>query len=427
MKESWDCNEYKGLKKRMIDYKRYVLDNGLRVIIHQDKSTPMAILNLLYEVGARNEQRSKSGFAHLFEHLMFGGTTDVPDYDKEIELAAGENNAFTNSDITNFYDVLPANNIETAIWLEADRMQNLKINEKSLSIQKKVVVEEFYETSLNLPYGKAWHFILEMAYGTHPYSWPTIGLVPEHIKDAKLEDVQNFFDEFYHPSNAILVIAGNVDFSIIELVKKWFGDIPKSSIEKKSIPKAVIKSNFRTKTIVKQVPSEIIYMAFGMCDRLSSHYYATDLLSDILANGKSSRLYQNLVKDNQIFGHIDAYVTGNQGEGLFVIEGQLMDGIELDFAQDMIQKELALLKIDLIEEVELQKLKNKIESNLVYSHLSISNKSYNLAYYESLGDISLINKEKEYYASVSREEIRDAAKRLFVTDNTIVLKYQKEK
>lgn len=409
----------------MIQYKKHVLSNGLRVIIHQDKSTPMAVVNLLYEIGSKDELHSKTGFAHLFEHLMFSGSKNVPDFDYEIELASGENNAFTSPDITNYFDVLPAINIETAIWLEADRMQSLEISKEALDIQKKVVVEEFYETCLNLPYGDAWHHIVKMAYNNHPYSWPTIGLVPDHIKEATLEDVQDFFDQHYHPGNAILVIAGNIEEEeTLKMVEKWFNRIPLMPSKKRSIGKAIIKNEFRTKTIKAAVPSNMIYLNYGMSNRLDPKYYAADLLSDILSNGKSSRFYQKLVKDEAIFSQIDASITGVNGEGLFTIEGQLMPDISFDFAQSKIETELILLQNQLVDENELLKVKNKVESNLVFSDLSITNKAYNLAYYESLGKLELVNQEKEQYKQVKQRDILNIAKELFVKENTIILKYE---
>ena len=308
----------------MIDFSRFELANGLRVVVHEDKSTPMIAVNILYNVGARDESPDKTGFAHLFEHLMFGGSANIPNFDEPIQMAGGENNAFTNNDITNFYNILPAENIETAFWLESDRMLSLNFSKESLEVQRKVVLEEFKETCLNQPYGDVWHHISEMAYKVHPYQWPTIGKVPKHVEDATLEDVKNFFYKYYRPNNAILVVSGNTTVEIMKaLSAKWFGQIPKGDdVGAKNIPQEPKQQQLVQRTKYAKVPIDSLYLAFHIPGRVDEDYYATDLLSDVLSNGASARLYRRLLKEKRLFSQIDAYITGNIDPGLLIIEGK---------------------------------------------------------------------------------------------------------
>ena len=408
----------------MILFDRYVLENGLRLIVHEDKSSPMVAVNVVYDVGSRDEDPSKTGFAHLFEHLMFGGSQNVPDFDGPIQNAGGENNAFTNTDMTNFYDVLPAENVETALWLESDRMQQLVFSEKALDIQKKVVIEEFKETCLTEPYGDVWHYLTELVYEKHSYRWPTIGKSLKHIEDAKLEDVVHFFNKHYTPSNAILVISGNMTSKdAYELVHKWFSEIPAGQkYERKLIYDAPQKEK-KQKTVRGNVPMEALYLSFHMVDRNHPDYYAYDLLSDVLSNGRSSRLFQRLYKDNQFFSQIDAYISGTFDPGMFVIEGRPMPGVGIDEAKRVIWNELEILKKEKIDSRELQKLKNKIESSLEYSEVNILHKSMSLAYFELLGDANLINEEAKEYQKVTSEDIQRVARKIFVPENCTELIY----
>ncbi len=411
----------------MIQYSRFELQNGLRVLIHEDVSSPMVAVNVLYNVGARDESPEKTGFAHLFEHLMFGGSKNVPDFDEHIQLAGGDSNAFTNNDVTNFYDIVPKENIETAMWLESDRMKSLDFSEKSLEVQRKVVVEEFKETCLNQPYGDVWHHIADMAYEVHPYRWPTIGKIPEHVEDATMEDVKDFFHKYYHPNNAILVVSGNIETAeAFKLVKKWFADIPSGERLKRTIPQEPPQKEIHFRNQQAKVPVDALYLAFHTPDRIDKDYYATDLLSDVLCNGKSSRLYRKLMKELKLFTSIDAYITGNIDPGLLIIEGKPAEGIKLEDAEAAIWKELELLKSELIPEVELQKYKNKVESALVFAEASILNKAINLAFFELLGDAELINEEAKFYQAINTKDIKRLANKILTRENCSELYYRAE-
>jgi len=408
----------------MIAFTKFVLDNGLIVLVHEDHSTPLAAVNVLYNVGARDESPDKTGFAHLFEHLMFGGSANIPDFDGPVQLAGGENNAFTNNDITNFYQTLPAENIETAFWLESDRMKLLKFDQKSLETQQKVVIEEFKETCLNQPYGDAWHHLAEMAFKIHPYRWPTIGKIPKHVEDATLEDVKEFYFKYYRPNNAILVVAGKVTVDEIKaLSEKWFGDIPRGNVPVRKLELEPPQRKIQKQINPAKVPADALYLAFHCPGRVDNSYYAADLLSDILANGSSSRFYRKLYKQERLFNSIDAFVTGNIDPGLLIIEGKPMPGVSLEQAEKAIWRELDLLKNTGPSEAELQKYKNKVESLLVFSEANVLNKAINLAYFELIGNADLINTEKAEYLKVTREEIRELAREIFTEDNCSELYY----
>ncbi len=408
----------------MIDFQRLVLDNGLRVILHQDKSTPMIAVNVVYNVGSKYEDPTRTGFAHLFEHLMFGGSEHVADFDEHIQEAGGENNAFTNNDLTNFYDLVPAGNVETVLWLESDRMNKLRFSQKSLNTQKKVVVEEFKETCLNEPYGDMWHHLSELAWQYHPYRWPTIGREMSHISDATLEQVKDFFYRYYRPDNAVLCLAGNIDFGETEsLVRKWFGDIPAGHYKSPDLCAEPPQTVLRQKVLYSDVPHDAIYRGYHMADRLSDEYYACDLLSDVLAQGRSSRFYQRLYKEQQLFSTIDAFISGSVEPGLFIIEGKNMPGVNMERARSAIRHELELLATELIPEKELTKLQNSVESSLTFGEVSVLNKAISLAYFEAIGDASLINEETHRYRSITREMLRDTAARIFREENCSELIY----
>ncbi len=409
----------------MIKFERFELDNGLKVLIHEDDSTPMAAVNVLYNVGARDESPDKTGFAHLFEHLMFGGSANIPDFDTPIQMAGGENNAFTNNDITNFYDILPAENLEVALWLESDRMMSLNFDERVLEVQRKVVVEEFKETCLNEPYGDVWHHIADMAFKVHPYRWPTIGKVPKHVEDATLDDVRSFFYRYYRPNNAILAIAGNVKTAEVKaLVGKWFGDISAGEPMERKLPQEPPQKRLERRINEANVPVDAIYLAFHMPARNHPDYYVADLISDVLSNGSSSRLYRRLLKEQELFSSIDCYVSGSIDPGLFIIEGKPADGVSLDQASAAIWKELQELKDGLIPEEELQKLKNKMESTLVFSELNILNKAINLSFFELLGDPELINKEAGFYQQVTTADLHRVANEILTEENCSELYYK---
>ncbi|MEM1327496.1 MAG: pitrilysin family protein [Bacteroidota bacterium] len=409
----------------MITYDRFVLDNGLRVIVHEDRSTPMVAVNVLYDVGSRDESPDRTGFAHLFEHLMFGGSANVPEFDEPLQLAGGENNAFTNSDVTNFYNLLPAQNIETAFWLESDRMLSLNFDEEVLETQRKVVVEEFKETCLNQPYGDAWHHLSEMVFQSHPYRWPTIGKTMQHVEEANMDDVKSFYFKYYRPNNAILVVSGNTDATSVKvLAEKWFGDIPNGAIPKRELPQEADQHEERGVEICSDVPLNAIYMAFQMFDRLHSDYYVADLLSDILCNGRSSRLYQRLLKQKQLFSQIDCYVSGSIDKGVLVVEGRPAEKVDMVTAEAAIWAELDQLVAEGVEEQELQKVKNRVESTLVFSEMSILNKAINLAFFEVLGDVDRINQEASIYQKITTTDIQRVAKQLLRKDNCSTLRYR---
>ena len=411
--------------KAVIQYTKFTLENGLRVIVHQDPSTPMAVLNVLYDVGSRDESPEKTGFAHLFEHLMFGGSANIPDFDVPMQMAGGENNAFTNSDITNFYNVLPAQNLETAFWLESDRMLSLNFDNQVLETQRKVVLEEFKETCLNKPYGDAWHHLSALVYKDHPYRWPTIGIVPKHIEDATMKDVQQFYGSYYAPNNAVMVVAGNVtEIQVRELAEKWFGSIPPCEIPKRSLPPEPEQVENRKLEVEADVPIDSIYMAFRMTDRLHPDYYTIDLISDILCSGNSSRLYRRLVRDQEVFSFIDCYVTGTIDSGLLIVEGKPSNGVSLEDAEAAIWKQLNELKTVLIPEKELQKIKNKVESNLIFAESSVLNKAINLAFFEVIGDLDRINREVDFYRLIESKDIQRLAQKVLCKEHCSILYYR---
>lgn len=416
----------------MIEYQRTILDNGLRVLIHEDNSTPLVGVNLLYDVGSRDENPERTGFAHLFEHLMFAGSANAPDYDQPIQQAGGESNAFTNNDITNFYATVPAENLETLLWLESDRMLALNINSRSLNVQRKVVVEEFKETTLNEPYGDMWHHLSAMTYQIHPYRWPVIGSVPKHIEDARLADVKDFYKKFYVPNNAILVVAGNLEkiggtVGAEQKITRWFNNIPKGDVPTRMLPQEPTQHQEIRKIVEANVPVDAIYIAFHSPARNDDDYYAVDLMTDVLSSGSSSRFYQKLVKEKRLFSEVDCFQTGNMDPGLVIIDGKPTEGVSLEQAEAAIWEELELLKRELTAENELIKLKNKIESQQAFSDAGALNKAMNLAFYELLGDAQLINTEFEKYNKVTVQDISRVASAIFKRENAAVLYYKPKK
>jgi len=412
----------------MIKFDRFTLDNGLKVIVHKDDSTTIVAVNILYNVGARDENPNKTGFAHLFEHLMFEGSINVPSYDNPLQLAGGENNAFTTNDITNYYITLPKENIETAFWLESDRMLGLDFSKEKLNVQKNVVVEEFNQRYLNQPYGDVFLLLRPLAYQNHPYQWATIGKNISHIKEANLQDVQDFFNKHYAPNNAILSISGNIETEEIKaLSEKWFGSIERKEIIKRDLPKEPIQIEARNLTVERDVPFDAIYKAFHMSSKQNKNYYTSDLISDLLSNGKSSRLYQSLVKNQKLFSEINAYITGDIDEGLFIVSGKLIKNIKIQDAENAIEIELNKLINEEINEVELEKVKNKFESVYQFGQISTLNKATDLAYYELLGDANKINQEIENYRNVTIEDVKILAKQMFTKNNSSTLYYLSKK
>ncbi|MHB1921013.1 MAG: M16 family metallopeptidase [Chitinophagaceae bacterium] len=408
----------------MIKFNRFTCSNGLRVIVHEDHTTPMAVVNVLYDVGARDEDPEKTGFAHLFEHLMFGGSVNVPDYDEPLQRAGGENNAYTTNDLTNYYIQLPAENLETAFWLESDRMLSLAFSEKSLEIQRKVVSEEFKEHYINKPYGEVWKLIREMAYTTHPYRWQTIGKELSHIEQAKLSEVKDFFFHHYTPANAILVVGGPVSVAqVVQLTEKWFGGIASGEKYVRHLPQEPPQTAARKMEVQSRVPLDALYICYPIPARLDPRYYAADLLTDVLGDGGASRLHQSLVKEKKLFSSIDCYHYGSLDAGLMAIEGKLVQGVTMDAAQKGVQQEIDRIRQHPIGENELQKLKNKVESSLAFEDMALLNRANNLAFYELLGDASLMNREMEAYQAVTTEQILNEAQRIFADQQANTLYY----
>jgi zinc protease len=411
----------------MVKFERFMLDNGLKVLVHIDQSTPMAVVNVLYDVGARDEDAQQTGFAHLFEHLMFGGSVNIPDYDEPLQVAGGENNAYTTNDLTNYYCQLPSENLETAFWLESDRMLSLAFSKKSLDVQRKVVCEEFKEHYINKPYGDVWHIMRELAFKEHPYRWMTIGKELSHVENAQLEDVKRFFFKHYTPPNAILVVAGNVSVEHVrELAEKWFGDIPSGEKYNRSLPVEPEQKEERRMTVHRKVPADAIYKTWHMCSRLDDDYYATDLLTDILGGGASSRLYQALVKEQQLFTGINCYHFGSLDAGLLAIDGQLVKGVDIKKAEDAIEAELDKIRHELVEVRELQKVQNKTESVMAFEDMSVMNRAGSLAFYELLGDGELMNTEFKKYQDVTVHDLKRIANQVMQPSNSNTLWYLAE-
>lgn len=408
----------------MVKFNRFTLDNGLRVIVHEDHTTPMAVLNILYDVGARDENPEQTGFAHLFEHLMFGGSVNIPHYDEPLQRVGGENNAFTSNDITNYYITLPAANIETAFWLESDRMLSLAFSEKSLEVQRNVVIEEFKQRYLNQPYGDVWLRLRPLMYKKHPYQWATIGKEIKHIEDARIADVKAFFKKHYNPQNAIMVVGGDIDLEQVKLLtEKWFGPIPPGEKYLRNLPHEPKQQEERRETVTAKVPLNDVYIAFHMPARLEEGYYEIDLISDILSRGNSSRLYRTLVKDKQLFSEIHAYNMGSLDSGMFVVEGKPLEHVSVEAAEAAIWEELELLKMQLMPADELTKVKNKTESTMVFSEMSLLDKAMNLAQFELLGDAEELNKETDKYLAITAEQIQKQAQVVFVKNNASTLIY----
>ena len=411
----------------MVDFKHFTLDNGLRVVVHEDPDVQIAVLNILYDVGSRDESPDKTGFAHLFEHLMFGGSVNIPDYDEELQKIGGENNAFTSPDITNYYMTLPAQSLETGFWLESDRMLALNFNPDVLEVQRKVVIEEFKQRYLNQPYGDVWLKMRPLAYRDHPYRWPTIGKEISHIENATMQQVRDFFYTHYRPDQAILVVAGNVTFDQVkELSEKWFGPIPRGKGYKRQLPEEPRQNEYRSLECSADVPSDALYMCFHVPGRFEEGYYAADLLSDILGRGKSSRLYSSLVNDRKLFTGINAYMTGSLDPGLLVISGQLSSGVSTKEGEAAIFEILEDLKSNTPSAGEVEKVRNQAESTLVFGEVEVLNRAMNLAVHTLQGNPNGINEEAELIQSVTANDIADAADSYLQKTNCSVLHYHKE-
>lgn len=408
----------------MIVYDRFVLDNGLRVLVHEDHSTPMAVVNVLYDVGSRDENPEKTGFAHLFEHLMFGGSTNIPDYDEPLQRAGGENNAYTTHDLTNYYCQLPAENIETAFWLESDRMLNLAFSTKSLNTQKKVVCEEFKEHYINKPYGDVWHKMRELAYKDHPYKWMTIGKELSHVENATIDDVRAFFFKHYRPINAILVVAGKVKTDEVKrLAEKWFGGIEMGEKYVRNLPQEKKQTASRLLEVHADVPLDQFIKTWHIDARLGKNYYAADLISEILGGGASSRLFQSLVKEKQLFSQLDCSHSGTIEPGLLAISGKLVKGVKMMDAEKAVNEEIQKMQSDLVSEKELQKVKNRTESVIAFEDMSVMSRANSLALYELLGDATLMDRELAKYQAVTTQEILDYSKEALAETNSNTIHY----
>ena len=408
----------------MIQFEKFVLVNGLKVIVHQDTSTPMSVVNIMYDVGARDEDPEKTGFAHLFEHLMFGGSINIPTYDSPLQMAGGENNAYTSNDITNYYIQLPAENLETGFWLESDRMLSLAFGEKSLDVQRKVVCEEFKEHYLNKPYGDVWHKMRDLSYKVHPYRWMTIGKELSHIENAKLEDVKKFFFKHYRPNNAILVVAGNVTVEKVkELAEKWFGDIPPGEKYTRNLPQEPPQTEERKLEVKADVPLDAFYKCWHIYPRIDKRYYIADLITEILSGGGSSRLFHSLVKEKKLFSAIECYHSGSIDAGTLVIEGKLVKGIKMEVAENAVEAELEKMRTEKVTPTELQKVKNKVESLIAFEDMSLTNRANSLAFYELLGDAGQMNHELEKYNVITTDDILNESRIIFRPDNSNTLYY----
>jgi zinc protease len=409
----------------MISFHEFQLDNGLRVIVHEDPSVQIAVLNILYDVGSRDERPDKTGFAHLFEHLMFGGSKNIPNYDEPLQRVGGENNAFTNTDITNYYLIVPAANIETGFWLESDRMLSLSFDPQVLEVQRKVVVEEFKQRYLNQPYGDVWLKLRPLAYTTHPYQWATIGKEVSHIEEATMTDVKDFFYSHYLPNNAVMVVAGNVTVAQVRtLSEKWFGPIPKGRTKERHLPKEPRQTVKRTSTVSAHVPADALYKSWHMPGRFHPDYYAIDLLSDILSRGKSSRLHQQLVKEQEVFSSISSFVMGTVDPGMFVVSGRVKDKGKLEHAEEALSKVINTVVQEGVKREELEKVKNQAISTLEFGEVEVMNRAMNLAFAKLSGNVNLVNEEADRIQAVSTDDILRVASSILMENNSSVLYYQ---
>lgn len=409
----------------MISFEKYQLNNGLTVILHKDVNTPIAAVNIAYNVGSRDENPDRTGLAHLFEHLMFGGSKNIPKYDEPLQKVGGENNAFTNVDVTNYYLTLPVQNLETAFWLESDRMNELAFSPKSLDVQKNVVIEEFKQSYLNQPYGDVSQLLKPLAYKVHPYQWNTIGKDISHITETTMDEVKEFFYTFYRPNNAVLAVAGNLDIDKTkQMIEKWFGNIPAGKPYQRNLPQEPDQTENQHLEVERNVPLNCIYKVYKMGKRTDDDYYAADLISDILSNGQSSRLQQNLVKNKQLFSSINAYVSGTFDNGLFYVSGYPVSGVSLEQAEQAILEELTKMKMELLDNYELEKVKNRVKTLLYYAELQVQDKAMNLAISEIMDNVSRINEEDEKYDKVTTKDILSSAKKLFQEESCSTLYYK---
>jgi zinc protease len=409
----------------MTDFRRYILENGLRILVHEDLSTPLVAVNIIYNVGSRDEDAGMTGMAHLFEHLMFGGSLNVPDFDTPLQMAGAENNAFTTNDFTNYYLTIPANNLETAFWLESDRMLSLNFSPEALDVQKKVVIEEFNQRYLNQPYGDAMLLLRPLAYKVHPYLWPVIGKDISHIEKVTLTEVKNFFFSHYAPNNSILSVSGNVNSEeVLRLAEKWFGPIKDRTIPLRGLASEPAQTEKRVLSVERNVPADVIYLAWHVCPRNDRNFYTLDVLTDILAGGESGRLYSSLARDKKLFSDINAYLTGDIDPGLLIINGKLMDGVSFETAEEAIKLIVEEMKNTPVPGREIEKVRNKYEASHVFSNTNVQTKAMNLGFCELLGDAGLVNNEIQLYNSVDPGKVMEAARYYLSQENCSALIYR---
>ena len=412
----------------MIPYLRQTLANGLVVVVNRDRASKLAAVNILYRVGARNENPARTGFAHLFEHLMFRGTRQAPNFDLPVQMASGDNNAFTNNDYTDFYITLPKDNLETALWLESDRMEGLDITPEKLETEKRVVIEEFRQRYLNQPYGDQMMLLRDLAYRTHPYRWATIGRTPDHIEQATLADVEAFYRRHYHPSNAVLSISADLDEErMLALAEKWFGPLADRPSAADPVPQELPQREARRREVERDVPATTVSVAYHMGRRRDPDFQTADLISDLLAGGDSGRLYNRLVKERQLLSSVNAYVTGDLDPGLFVFTGQLLPGTTPEAVEAAFRQEIDSLLRDAATEYEIEKVKNKFEATTLFGELNVMNKAMNLGFYELLGDLAFINREVDCYRAVTPDDIRSFCSRVLRPENSSTLIYRARK
>lgn len=410
----------------MIKINTHTLANGLQIVHNYDATTKMVALNILYDVGSRDEQIGKTGLAHYLEHLMFGGSANAPDFDTQLQRAGGENNAWTSSDYTNYYDIMPAHNIETAFWLESDRMQSLSLTAKSIETQRQVVIEEFKQRYLNTPYGDIWHIIKETAYQKHPYNWQVIGKSINDIENLTKEEISAFWHKYYTPSNAILSVSGNIEFEkVVSLSEKWFGTIPSGGKPIRNIPTEPTQTAQRIVSVNRNVPQNMIVMTYHTTDRMHPDYYTTDLISDILSNGNSSRFYRNILMNSnrKIFTSIDASISGSIDAGLFIIQGKLHERVTFTQAIESINNELTKLITEPLPTIEIEKWINKIESRELFTNLNYSEKASNIGYCQLLGNAQIINTQIAEYRKITERDIKKVAKEIFRPENCNIIQY----
>ena len=417
----------------MVNYRKHILDNGLTVLTHEAWDTPMATVNVLYGVGSRNENPQRTGFAHLFEHLMFGGTKRVPDYDLVVSSLGGDNNAFTNCDYTDYYVTVPADGLETALMLELDRMQGLELTPKALEVQQKVVTEEYHQRYMNQPYGDVWLLLRPLCYKVYPYRWATIGADIRHVSEATLDDVRAFHERWYRPENAIMAVAAPMTHeamlnAVLSVQCSVFGEQRyQPSRQHITLNTEPLQTAPRYLHVKRNVPASMVYLAWPMCDHSDPLFRACDLVSDILGNGNSSRLYDRLVRREGLFSSVDACITGDAGPGLMVLSGKLADGVSLDQGADALRREVRLLADEGPTEYELQKVQNKYENTFVYSQYKAADRALSLCYYTWLGDTDLVNREPQEYRRVTVDDIRRAAREVFRQERENRLDYESER